>query len=323
MTLPLFNAVLIDAAVLICCVACLAAFARLSMTHPATVYLVFHGAFITFRALAILNGATTLFSWKGAIPVSESEIVRAVVLADLSLIVMTCAWILAAHRAATSVLNGTREPSRMLQPEVLRLVAAICIPVGCAAMLLWSKLPGLSTQFILSSFVDSNWAVIAQTWAGLSLFVLIYWYGFKPGLLASVALYMAWVIYQGNFRFRLLIPLILLVQIYVDRRGRRWPGFAGTAAILICGLLFFPLKGIGQRLQAGDLVGDIWENARYEIVNVFYGDHPDATVLDRFCERTHARRLARKALLGQHIPWATDCSRAPPVVARKAKPDSL
>jgi hypothetical protein len=87
MTLPLFNEVLIDLTVLICCVACLTAFARLSMTHPATVYLVFHGAFITFRALAIVNSATTLFSWKGAIPVSESEIVRAVVLADLALFV--------------------------------------------------------------------------------------------------------------------------------------------------------------------------------------------------------------------------------------------
>lgn len=102
MTLPLMNAVLIDATVLICCVVWLAAFAKLSVTHPATVYLVFHGAFITFRAIAILNGATTLFSWKGTIPVSESEIVRAVVLADLGLVVMTFAWILAAHRAISA-----------------------------------------------------------------------------------------------------------------------------------------------------------------------------------------------------------------------------
>jgi len=59
--LPLFNAVLIDATVLVCCVPCLAAFAKLSVTHPATIYLVFHSAFIS-HAIAILNGATTLFS---------------------------------------------------------------------------------------------------------------------------------------------------------------------------------------------------------------------------------------------------------------------
>ena len=280
--MPLFNAVLLDATVLTCCVAGLAVFAKLSVTHPATIYLVFHGAFISLRAIAILNGATTLFSSTSAIPVSESEIARALSLADLALIAMTCGWIFVAHRAATLHPAQHEHRLRRLQPEVLKLVAAICIPVGCAAMLLWSKVPGISAQPILTDSFDSNWAVIAQTWGGLSLLALIYWYGFKPALVLSVAVYFTWAIYQGSFRFRLLIPLILLAQIFVDRRGRRWPGAAGVAGLLICGLLFFPLKGIGQRLQTGEPVGDVWESTRYEIVNVFRGNHPDETILDQF-----------------------------------------
>jgi hypothetical protein len=170
----------------------------------------------------------------------------------------------------------------MLVLEVLKSVAVICIPVGCTAMLLWGRVPGISVQTLATNWVDSNWAVIAQTWGGLSLLSLIYWYGFRPGLVLSVAVYLSWVIYQGNFRFRLLIPLILLTQIFVERRGRRWPPAAGIAVLLICGLLFFPLKGIGQRLQSGDSVGDVWESAGYEIGKVFSGNHPDETILDQF-----------------------------------------
>lgn len=62
MAFSLFNAVLLDAAVVFCCIACLVAFARLSVTHPATVYLLFHCGFVSFRAIAILAGATTLFA---------------------------------------------------------------------------------------------------------------------------------------------------------------------------------------------------------------------------------------------------------------------
>ena len=149
-------------------------------------------------------------------------------------------------------------------------------------MLLWSNVPGIPTPVLVSDQVESNWAVIAQTWAGLSLFGLIYWYGFKPVLVLSVGAYLSWAIYQGSFRFRLLIPLILLTMICVDRRRRRWPGALGVAALVVCGFLFFPLKGIGQRLQAGQPFGDVWESARYEIANVFLGNHPDETVLDQF-----------------------------------------
>jgi len=279
--LPLFNTVLLDVTVLLCCVACLMTFTKMSVTHPATIYLLFHGLFFTARAIAILNGATTLFSWKGAIPVSESEIARSLMLADLALIAMTSAWILAAHLTARpSAMKRDAKPRR-LRPELLKPVAIVCILVGCAAMLLWSKLPGISTPLI-SAGQNSNWIVIPQTWVGLSLLALIYWYGFRPGLLIGLAGYFAWVIYQANFRFRLLITLILLMQIYLDRRGRSWPGMSGISVFVISALLFFPLKGIGQQLQAGQGAGEVLENARTEIASVFTGDHPDQTILDQF-----------------------------------------
>jgi hypothetical protein len=215
----LFNAVMLDVTVVICCVACLTAFARLSVTHPATIYLIFHCGFISIRAVAVLNGATTLFSWRGSVPVSESEIARAVILADLALMAMTSAWIFAHYRAATSTLHKRLRRLRALQPKILKIVAMVCIPVGCVAMLLWSRILGFSIPLIQTDSTYSNWAIIAQTWAGLSLLALTYWYELRPSLVISLSVYMCWVIYQGNFRFRLLIPLILLKCHKLARTG--------------------------------------------------------------------------------------------------------
>jgi hypothetical protein len=280
--IPLFNTVLLDLFLWPLCIAALLAFARPSMTHPGMTYAAFHGWFITGRAIAILNGATTLFSWRGATPVSSDEVSRAVLLADLALVTMTCAWVLAAHRTTQvhttrALLNG-----RMLNVGIIHAVSAVAIPLGCIAMLLWSAIPGLPPHRMAGAWAESNWIVTAQTWAGLSLLALIYWYGFKLGFLIPLAGYFALVIYQGGFRFRLLIPLILLTQIYFDRRRRRWPTLAGLAVLLSCGLLFFPMKKIGQQLQTGEGWHEIWQDSRLEVGDAFRGDHPDEMILDEF-----------------------------------------
>jgi hypothetical protein len=271
-----------DVLVWISCTAALLAFVRPSITHPGTTYLAFHGWFISGRAVAILSGATLLFSWRGATPVSFGEVSRAVLLADLALVTMTCGWVLAARRAASLDTQSPVFNPRMLNLGIVRGVASVAIPLGCIAMLLWSAVPGLPHHEVAGEWAMSNWTVIAQTWAGLGLLVLIYWYGFKLGLLIPLAAYLGLAIYQGNFRFRLLIPLILLAQIYFDRRERRWPTLTGVALLLSCSLLFFPLKRIGQQLQTGEDLREIWQSTRVEIGDAFRGDHADEMILDEF-----------------------------------------
>lgn len=282
MALPLFNAVLLDVTIWLLCLVALLAFARLSFTHPATTYLVFHAAFISARAIAILKGARTLFWWRGTIPVTHDEISRAVLLADLALVVMTCAWIAASHRASKS---GPHDPARTPQPlslEIIQSVAAVTIPMGCIAIALWGRLPGVAPREMAGPWAASSWIVIAQTWAGLGLLALIYWYGFRASLVIPMALYLGLVIYQGHYRFRLLISVILLAQIYLDRRGRRWPKLSGAAFLLACSLMFFPLKEIGRQLQAGESLDSIWSTAKQGIAGALRGDHPDEMILDEF-----------------------------------------
>jgi hypothetical protein len=275
--ISLFNAVLLDATIWLLCLMALLAFAELSVTHPATTYLTFHGLLISARAFAILNGVSTLFSGPTTAAVTHTEISRALMVADLALVTMTCAWIMAAQRR----IQPIPQP-RPLSLGIIRGVSAIAIPAGGIAILLWSKLPGIASHEIAGAWAASNWAVIMQTWAGLSLLALIYWYGFKPFLTLFVSLYLAFVIYQGAFRFRLIIPLILLVQLYVDRRGRRWPTLSSALVLLVGAVLFFPLKEIGQELQTGASMESVWQTTREEVSAVFSGNHPDQTILDQF-----------------------------------------
>jgi len=298
--------VLVDVSVWLLCTAALLAFARPSITHPGTTYLAFHGWFISGRAVAILSGATLLFSWRGATPVSFGEVSRAVLLADLALVTMTCAWVLAARRTAPLEAQTVVLKPRMLSLGIVRGVASVAIPLGCIAMLLWSAVPGLAHHEVAHELAVSNWAVIAQTWAGLGLLVLIYWYGFKLGLVIPLAAYFGLMIYQGNFRFRLVIPLILLAQVYFDRRRRRWPTLTGVALLLTFGCPFFPLKRIGQQLQAGETPQAMWQSTRIEMEDAFRGDHPDEMILDEFASSlTLADRYGKSYWGGTYVGLLT------------------
>lgn len=298
MAIPLFNAVLLDITAWSLCVIALLAFARLSISHPATPYLMFHGWFVTGRSLAILNGAPTLFSWPGGDPVAANEIARAVLLADAALICMTCAWILSAQRNADTQPRLDFEPLP-LRRDIIRPVVAFAIPLGAIAMLLWSKIPGFAAPAFATRWVGSNWAVVAEAWMGLGLLAWIYSDGFKFVVVAPFAAYLALVAYQGNFRFRLLIPVILLVQIYADRNGKRWPSLKASAALFACAVLFFPLKGIGKALQSGDEPVAIRYAAEHEISAVFRGTHPDEMILDQFASALTLADQHGKLFLGK------------------------
>ena len=296
--LSLLNTVLLDLSVWVFCVVALLAFARLSVTHPATSYLIFHGWFVSARTIAILSGAPTLFSWLGGDPVSADEISRAVVLADAALIAMTFAWILAANRNSVRG-EGSVFEAVPLRRDIIQLVVAFVMPVGAITLLLWSIVPGFDAPQFATNWAGSNWTVVAQSWVGLGLLALIYAYGFRLVLIAPFAAYLALVAYQGNFRFRLLIPAILLVQIYADRRGKRWPSLKTTTALLGCAVLFFPMKGIGEGLQAGAEPAALWRAAEHEIADVLRGAHPDEMILDQFASALTLADQHGKLFLGK------------------------
>lgn len=284
----LATALIVDLFVLVLCSVLLLRYGRLAHSHPAITYLIFHALVVPSRLLAILAGAETLFSqlpgfWE---PVSEVEIVRATVLADLTLIIMTIAWIRASVVDNEKHQNQPRQNNT--QPITLSLqhiwrVALLALPIGIVGLFLLGNIPGLERPEIdLGEWQESSWPLITMTWAGLALLALIYWYGFRWWLLTPTLIYLAIIAIQGYSRVRFIVPLILLIQIYLDRRGRKWPSTIIVVMMIVTLVLFFPLKQIGRMTQTGATFSEIKDVSMQTISEAMAGKHGDETLLDQF-----------------------------------------
>src|SRR6186997_471747 len=90
-------ALLADVFIVLGCLALLVLFSRLAHSHPAVLYLVFHFYAVTMRLLGVSLETQTVFgrliNQGFYLPVTDSEIIRAALIADISLIVMTIAWV--------------------------------------------------------------------------------------------------------------------------------------------------------------------------------------------------------------------------------------
>ena len=125
-------ALLVDVATMIVCIVLLLRYGRLSHSHPGTIYLFFHLYTFTFRLFGLLFGAETLFSqYQGFFEaVTHGEIVRAALLGDLALAVMTVAWI---NASADDLKKIRRSPELLAEGEPNLSLRYIWIVVAIAA----------------------------------------------------------------------------------------------------------------------------------------------------------------------------------------------
>ncbi|HKP12548.1 MAG TPA: O-antigen polymerase [Blastocatellia bacterium] len=283
-------ALLVDLATIAVCVAVLIRYGRLSHSHPGTIYLFFHTYTFTVRLFGLLFGAETLFSqYLGFFEaVTHSEIVRAALLGDLALAAMTVAWI----RASVDDLKKARR-SPHAQPEgkpnlslrTIWAVVAVTFPLGIAGLLAFANVPGLSAAreaLEPGEWQTSNYFFITQVWAGLALLALIYWYGFRWWLVLPMSFYLLLMAYQGYHRFRVVIPALLLIQIFLDRRKLKWPPLYLSAVLVGLMLIYFPLKSIGQMAQEGESVNEIVTMSTESVNQALAAKAPDQYFLDEF-----------------------------------------
>ncbi len=283
-------ALLIDLTTVILAVVLLLRYGRLSHSHPATIYLFFHLYTFTSRLLGLFFGAETLFSeFQGFFEVvTNGEIARAALLGDVALAMMTIAWI----KASFDDLKKVRRSPELLvegQPNLslryIWMVVAIAFPVGLYGLLAFANLPGLprvAEALEPGEWQTSSYLFILQVWAGLALVALIYWYGFRWWLLLPMSFYLLIMAYQGYHRFRVVIPALLLVQIFLDRRRLRWPPLYLSAVLVALMLIYFPLKSIGHMAQEGESVGEIVMTSTATVNEALAAKAPDQYFLDEF-----------------------------------------
>jgi hypothetical protein len=207
----------IDLVVVVMCAALLLRFGRISHSHPGTIYLFFHLYTFTSRAISIYFGAPTLFSSAGGsyMPITQDEIIRAVIMGDVALLVMTGAWIKAAAddvRQASNNLISNVPTLKTLSLSHILLVGRFTFPLGVVALLAFSYIPSVENLSLnLGDWETSSWLLIIQSWAGLSVLAFIYWSGFK---------------------WHLVIPMVVYRFDYVTSRLQPFPGaVAGAAAV--------------------------------------------------------------------------------------------
>jgi hypothetical protein len=261
----------------------------MSAMHPGFVYLVFHVLVFTFRIYAVIAGAATLFTnWRGSVPVSDAEMAWAANLADIALVAMTAAWIKVAwddqcKQSASDRPVEADANQAMLSKKVIWVVAALAAPIGVMALLSFGYTPTLGAyKFDMGAWNSSSLSFSAQSWTGLALLSLIYYYGFRKLFVVPMCAYLLVMAVQGYDRFRVMVPLIYLLFVWLSRERRKWPPLwlAGTAVAV--SLLFFPMKTIGSMVQKGEPVSDVAEVTLNIISDATSGQSGDQVVMDEF-----------------------------------------
>jgi oligosaccharide repeat unit polymerase len=281
------TALVVDLIVLSISTILLLRYGRLAHSHPAIAYLLFHTLVVPSRLLAVMAGAETLFTGWGIIfePVTPSELARAASMADMILIVMTIAWVRAsivdAKRQSKNSQHNNTPPVTLSLSHIWRVVI-IAFPIGMLGLMLLGNVPGIEKpQIDLGEWQESSWIGITMSWAGLALLALIYWYGFRWWIVTPMIIDLLIMAIQGYHRFRVIIPLILMLQIYLDRRQKKWPSAIVLIPIIVAVLLFFPMKTIGKMAQSGATFTEIRESSSEIIRDAMSGQAADQSVLDQ------------------------------------------
>jgi hypothetical protein len=263
----------------------------LRLSHPAVLYLMFHVLVFTARAAAISLGAPTFLSnVRGLDAPSLAEITQALIYADAMLVATIVGW-LSVSKSSAARLSGTgadvdQVRTTPLSDKKIWWICGLAGSIGIYAFGRYAFIPGGDPQSPGEQFSDLmspsiiHFLSIAMTWPGLVLLILIYRYGFRFYLLAPMAAYLFVIAMQGYDRFRLVIPLILLCMIYLDRRGRRWPGVALVAGFLALVALFVPLKSIGRHIQAGGGGGEVVSMVSSSASDSLLAQSSDQVIMD-------------------------------------------
>ena len=278
----LFFAASIDITVLLTGTWILFKFGKLSIYHPAVTYLFFHLFSFTIRLISInagsaffLQGQTNYFT-----EIESHEIVRAAILADVGFISMTFAWCLEARRKVEiKPLNSVI----LLDENIIKMVLFITIPLGIWGIITQLYIPGLGKS--KSDFGDwdsSSYIQNTQNWLILSYLIIIFKYGFRKSFLVIIGIGMFILAFQGQHRYRILIPCIFLLFLYLHRQKKTWLSWRFVVLILFGIIIFLPMKYVGKLIQQGANLDDLIEFASEYQESLGIGANADFSFLDMY-----------------------------------------
>jgi hypothetical protein len=220
---------------------------RMAFWHPLSAYLLFHLYSFSYRAFKIYGGAPLMYvGIPNAEPITIDEINRAMLWADVALVIFAASSFLAHHvfesKAERPVVR------RVMNPNIARAIGILCLPVGAFFMY------GIKAEVldISVSNASAGYAQVMAMWPIGALGLLVFAFGFRWQLVGLIAFFLGMVALQGYHRFMLILPLLFFTAYYLQTVRRRWPTLPIIIGAILVALIFPRLKYIGQALQFGD-----------------------------------------------------------------------
>ena len=278
----LFFASGIDIFVLSSCSWLLFRHGKLSIYHPATSYLVFHTFAFTIRLIFLTRGVTFFLGDQVDYftEIEAHEIVKASLLADLGFVSMTTAWLIESKKKR--FLNSSKSVI-LLNEKVLKLVIFITIPIGVWGIFSQLYIPGIGkAQIDFGLWSESTYLQNAQNLLLLSILIIIFKYGFQKYTLIIVGFCLFILAFQGQHRYRVLVPCLFLLFLYLHRQQKQWLSPRFLMVILLGIMVFLPMKYIGKLIQQGASTEDLIEFASEYRESLGIGANADFSFLDMY-----------------------------------------
>ncbi len=236
-----------------------------SIFNPALWYVGLHVFTVTFRLIALANGALV---WQFTGVRADDEFVNAAVGSDLGLLGVVAATIVAGVTVLGRRKGETRRsnPSR-LSARIGLFISVFCLTVGTIALVFFSGL----TQAILAGNSDSgrmrlgniattSYPLVLAGFAVQGALILCTIRGFS-GLRLWIFVILVFASGLGLFRMDLIIPILIASLIYLTKQGMRWPPFRWLIGILILGVVWFVFKPLASAILTGATPEEVWETA--------------------------------------------------------------
>jgi len=276
---PITNALIIDLTVFTVCAAALMKVGRISAMHSATIYLFFHLWVVTKRLVELNLGAPLSAAFPNQ-PISLSELTRAALMFDLTLVVMTVGWIVASaldyKKNGPLPLPGHEKAPNLSKTYTIGFVR-LMVPLALIGMFLGHGAPTTGADGVAATTLGT-----LNLWLPLSLMPLFYWYGPRRWLLGA-ALVVAYLCEtrMGHTRWLLLLPTIFFCYAYLSRAGLWWPSRKVTLILAVAGVLWLPGKEISTVLAHGGGIGDVAQTiSAVWTSSATQANHPDNQFLD-------------------------------------------
>ncbi len=278
----LFFATSIDITIILICTWILFRFGKISIYHPATTYLVFHTFSFTARLIFLNNGSAIFLGGQSDYftEIERHEIVRAALLADIGFICMTFAWWLEAHRKIEiQALNTVI----LLDENILKTVLFFTISIGIWGIFAQLYIPGLGkANADFGDWSTSSYIQNTQNWLVLSLLIVVFKYGFRKPFLIIIGFCLFILAFQGQHRYRILIPCIFLLFLYLHRHKKQWLSWRFALLLLVGVIIFLPMKYVGKLIQQGATTDDLIEFASEYRESLGIGANADFSFLDMY-----------------------------------------